>query len=44
MGDAFANRLLSTAKRTYFDSALSFVFQNSFNGKEVNTKAVVVCS
>ena len=42
VGDAFANRLLSTAKRTYFDSALSFVFQNSFNGKEVNTKAVVV--
>jgi len=42
MGDAFANRLLSTAKRTYFDSALSFIFQKSYNGKEVNTKAVLI--
>ena len=41
-GDAFSNRLLSTAKRTYFDSALSFAFRKSYNGKAVNTKAVVV--
>jgi CubicO group peptidase (beta-lactamase class C family) len=42
VGDAFANRLLTTANRTYLDSALSFVFRKSFNGNEVFTRAVLV--
>lgn len=42
MGDGFANRLLTTTNRTLLDSAISFVFHQSFNSKKVHTRAVLV--
>ena len=42
VGDAFANRLLTTANRAYFDSALSCAFRKSFNDREVFTRAVLI--
>src|SRR5688572_20531754 len=42
VGDAFANRLLTTTNRAHLDSALSFVFRKSLNGNEVYTRAVLV--
>jgi CubicO group peptidase (beta-lactamase class C family) len=42
MGDNLANRLLTTTDRAIIDSALSFVFQQPFNNKNVYTRAVMV--
>ena len=42
MGDAFATRMLTNSNRSHIDSALSFVFQNSFDNKETFTRAVIV--
>ena len=42
LGDGFANHLVTTDNRAILDSALSFVFQQPFNNKEVFTRAVVV--
>jgi CubicO group peptidase (beta-lactamase class C family) len=42
IGDQLSNRMLPNSRRTYLDSALSFIFQQSFNKKEVFTRAVVV--
>lgn len=42
MGDAYSNRLLTTINRTLIDSAISFVFEQPFNDKNVHTRALVV--